>query len=483
MARAGSTFLLGEVKIRPGTYVRSVKEGEGPLPIVRQGIVGAVIRSTWGPLGEAVELSGLQDVDDTVGVGGTTELVRQALRGGARRVMAVRAGAAANRATRVLADTQGVPVNVVTIEALHPGTRANGFTLTLRDALSNTSQRELLVQEAGVLLQTVRFAKGGANEADALVAAVAASDSPWITATRTGAGGDGAVLAAVANAAMAGGTDPAVDGAAYTSALTVLETQDWNVLAVDTEEAAIQDTVSAYLDRVVSEGLRVIGVLGEATSVALATRLTNAKAFNSPYVVYVANGFRTAAGAREGYQAAARLAGMIAGSDYTASLTNVVVDGATEVVGALTNSQVEDAILSGAVVFTLNGAGQVRVEYGITTLVTPGADQDDGWKKIRRVRERHELITRISLAVDPMRGQVDNDPRGRAAVVSAMQGVLDRMVREGALLAGARAIEDPSNPPQGDQAWFAIAADDVDAIEKIYATFTWRFTPPATSAA
>lgn len=478
--RAGATFTLGEVKIRPGFYERSVSSGEGALPAIRQGRVGAVIRGTWGPLAAASVLATLQEVDDYYGTGGTSDLAREAMRGGAREVVAVRAGSVAASATRNLADTQGVPVNVVTITAKYPGTRGNGFTLTLRDALSNSAQRELLVMEGTTLLQQIRFEKGGANEADDLVAAVADSDSPWITATRTGAGGDGATLAAVNGVAMAGGTDPAVDATAYGAALTVLEAEDWNVLAVDTEDPTFHATVQAYVDRINSEGMRVMAVVGEPTSVAFATRKTDARAFNDPYMVYVGNGGYDAAGqAREGYLSAARVAGIIAGSDYTASLTNVVVPGWTSIVGPLTNSQIEDAILSGMVVLSYNAAGQVRIEYGITTLVTPGNNQDASLKKIRQVREHQEIEQRIALAVEPLIGRVNNDATGRAAVVSVMQGVLNQAASEGALIQGARAEEDPANPPVGDQAWFRVLAASTDAAEKIYTTFNWGLTAAA----
>ena len=45
------------------------------------------------------------------------------------------------------------------------------------------------------------------------------------------------------------------------------------------------------------------------------------------------------------------------------------------------------------------------------------------------------------------------------------------------LLAGAHVELDSSNPPQGDSAWFLVYADDIDALEKLYFTFKFRFSP------
>ena len=51
------------------------------------------------------------------------------------------------------------------------------------------------------------------------------------------------------------------------------------------------------------------------------------------------------------------------------------------------------------------------------------------------------------------------------------------MFREGKLLDGGYMMEDPSNPPEGDSAWFIIAVDDVDSIEFVYLLYRYRFAP------
>ena len=38
--------------------------------------------------------------------------------------------------------------------------------------------------------------------------------------------------------------------------------------------------------------------------------------------------------------------------------------------------------------------------------------------------------------------------------------------------------EDDDNPPEGDSAWFVIAVDDIDSIEKVYLLYRFRFTAP-----
>ena len=54
------TYMLGETKVRPGSYFNIQKKGDGPASGAKNGIVGVLFKSDWGPLNQAVEVS----VDD-----------------------------------------------------------------------------------------------------------------------------------------------------------------------------------------------------------------------------------------------------------------------------------------------------------------------------------------------------------------------------------------------------------------------------------
>ncbi|ADQ06509.1 conserved hypothetical protein [Caldicellulosiruptor hydrothermalis 108] len=472
---AGIVFQTGEQKIRPGVYVRVTNIGQPQEAIIPQGIVAALFRSSWGPLGQVTYLESIDAVTTNFGNAGTIDVAIEAFKGGCSRVVAYRLGTGGAKASLVLKD--GTSIDVVKIEAKYEGVRGNNFRITVRDSLTDTTKKELLLYEGTTLLQSISFAKGtdGVGEPQALVEAISSSNSSYITATKLADGNK--LLTNVTQQALTGGQDPTVDGQSYSVALSAIEAIDWNVLAIDSEDPTIHSTVQAYIDRVRNEGKRVLVVLGEPTNVPLATRLANARAFNDPAVVYVANGFKGNDGIiREGYKAAARVAGMVASADITESLTHAVVRGATEIVGALTNAEIEQAIQSGALVFTLSAAKQVQIEYGINTFVTVTADMDAGWKKIRRVRTRDNLIDRITATWEPLVGKINNSPDGRATLIAAAQGVINKMITEGALLDGT-IYEDPNNPPSGDSAWFIVQVDDLDSAEKLYITFGFRFAP------
>ena len=72
---------------------------------------------------------------------------------------------------------------------------------------------------------------------------------------------------------------------------------------------------------------------------------------------------------------------------------------------------------------------------------------------------------------------MNNNTDGRSTVIQALQGLLNTMMAEDKLLPGATVYVDPDNPPEGDSAWFVFDADDVDALEKVYLTYRFRFSP------
>src|SRR5690606_22634999 len=132
---AGSVFQVGEQKIRPGVYVRVTNIGEPPEAIVPQGIVAALFRASWGPLGEVTYLESADAVTSTYGVDGTIDVALEAFRGGCRRVVAYRLGNGGQKAIVNLQDSEGT--NVVTLAAKYEGARGNNLSVSIRDSLAD----------------------------------------------------------------------------------------------------------------------------------------------------------------------------------------------------------------------------------------------------------------------------------------------------------------------------------------------------------
>lgn len=462
------TFTIGEKKTRPGVYHRIENGGGVSTAGAVNGIGSGVIRANWGPLNEVVEFEPGTNVKTIFGSGQTQDLITEMFTGGATSGFFVRAGEGGTQPKITL---QGSEAAAGTITGAYVGDRK--FTVTIRDSITS-DLRECIIYDGTAEFVKVTF-EPGENEPTALEAALKENTKDFIFTPDSGAKGP---LAAVQQEEFAAGTNPSVTTEAYSKAFDVLEPYTWNVICVDTEDTAVHALLAAYLDRIYAAGAYPMACVSEKMAIDLETRLTDAAAFNNEKITYVLNSAVDTSGSiYEGYKAAARIGGMIASVPSNEALTHTVVSGMAGLAETLTNSQVEKALKKGCIVLTTNKSGQVWIEQGINTLITPGATQDEGWKKIRRVKTRFELMQRVDDTIDQLVGKVNNDTDGRATIIAAGQGVVNTMIREKKLLEGSQMVEDTNNPPEGDSAWFLFSIDDIDSAEKIYLTYRFRFAP------
>ena len=368
---------------------------------------------------------------------------------------------------------------VLQLTLLHPGSKQ--FLITIRPTLVDPNRTEMLILDGTTVMERFSFdTPAGADQVAALVSAVAAQGSNFFTLTSLAAG-DG-TLATVDQTEITPGTDPDITAGDYSAALEVLEAFRWNVLAVDTNDTAIHMLMQMYLNRVLQGGKFVMGVIGEPSigenRVPFETRMLNASAYNDYQIVYVGNGFiDLGRNVFDGWLAAARISGLIAGTPSNESITHLAMTGAVELTEPLSNYDYERSILAGMLTFSTSAAKTVWVESGINSLVLLNSREDAGWKKIKRVKVRFELFQRLNDSVEPLVGRVNNDPDGRMTIIQIGNGVCNAMIAERKLLAGAHCEIDPDNTPKGDSAWFLVFADDIDALEKLYFAFKFRFAP------
>lgn len=471
----GIFFTSGEKKTRAGVYQRYENAGTPQIAGATNGIAACVVKSDWGPLGAVQTFESAEAAKKLYGTGGTVHVIEELFNGGAVRVHAVRMGSGGTKGTFTLKDsTPGTGVDAVSVTAKYEGTRA--FTYSLRNVLGDELNKELVIYENNVVVEKITFF-AGSGEADKLIEKGNANSALFVFAKAASYSGDG-ILTDVNGASATAGTNPEISNESYSDAFVLLEPYTWNTICVDTNTVAVHALLDAYMQRVYQQGKMAFCVVGEPVSVSLVDRMSHAKAFNHYNTVYVGGGWITSSGELiDGYRAAARISGMVASTPSTQSLTHQPITGAVDVAEVLTNAQYEQTIENGMVTFSTSSAGTVWIESGITTLVTLSGEDDEGWKKIKRSKVRFELMTRASETVEPLIGNVNNNTDGRSAVLQALQGLLNTMTSENKLLSGATVYIDPDNPPQGDSAWFVFDADDVDALEKVYLTYRFRFAP------
>lgn len=473
-------YNAGENKIRPGVYQRIVNIGTNSISGALDGICAIPIQASWGPLGKVVKNTNARQLTEnygagTYGSGYTVPAAAAMFSGGASVVYTYRLGTGGTAASKSTGE------NGLTFTAKYPGTLP--ISIAIQQKIGDTSIKQLLVYADSALVETWNFAADQTAEGANLIAA--AANSEYITVAATGSTAPATVATiAVASGALTGGANPTVANTDYSTAFTALEPYYYNCIALDVADDAnltLSLLLQAYLDNAYQMGKLGMAIVGEPTTVAWATRLAHAKAFNDAKVVYLGGGYVSGADSYDGQLAVCYTAGVIASTPSNQGITHKVINGATDLCESLTYSQYEDAILSGMLLLSMSPDGSIWYDSGINTLTNPDqATQDDGWKKIRRVKVRFELIDRLDRSLSPKIGRISADSDGVADVIQTGQRVLDAMANnEGKLQPGATFIADPDNPYEGDSAWFIIQADDIDSLEKIYLQYQFRYSQNA----
>ncbi len=463
----------GETKKRPGVYQRHTNAGNAINASAQDGICAIPVQACWGPLGKVVSNASASALIKTYGNGvygkGYTVPAAAALfAGGASTVYTYRMGTGGKAATLTLGET-------VTVTAKYVGTLA--VSVAVQEKLGDATKKHLHVYVGTALVESFTFEADGKAEGANMAAAAAASQ--YVTITGTAAT---VPVTPVASGALTGGEDPTVTNSDYSAAFAALETYYYNTIALDVdddESMTLSHLLQEYLANAYKYGKLAIAVYGEKTDVAFATRAQHAKAFNDAKGVYLGGGYMAGAEKKDGVLAICYTAGVIASTPSNQGITHTVVNGATDLCESLTYAQYEEAIASGMLMLSMSPDGQIWYDSGVNTLVNPADDQDDGWKKIRRVKTRFEIVDRLDRALAPKVGRVPASHDGIADIIQDGQRVLDMMVNEGKLAAGAVFKADPNNPYTGDSAWFVIQVDDIDSLEKIYLEYQFRYSQQA----
>lgn len=463
----------GESKTRPGVYQRYTNVGQAATPGAQDGICAIPVRAMWGPLGQVVRNTGIKELEQNYGTGEyssnhTIPAAVKLFKGGAATVYTYRVGTGGTPASKTI--TTGLVVT-----AKYPG--AVTMSISVQTKLGDTSVKIFSVYFGTEQVESWEFAADGEAESTNLINATAGSKYVVVTAASTVAE---VPAVAAADGALSGGVNPTVTNAGYSSAFAAFEPYYYNTICLDIDDDAsmtLSLLLQTYLDEAFVKGKLGIAVVGEKTTVALATRLSHAKAFNDEKVVYLGAGWKAGSENMDGALAIAYTAGVIASTAANRGITHSIISGATELLESLTYAQYEDAINSGALMPSMAPDGLIWYDSAINTLVHPNeTTQDDGWKKIRRVKVRFELFDRIDRALAPKVGKVSADSDGIADVVQTGLRVLNSMTIEGKIRPGAVFIEDPERPYEGDSAWFIIQADDIDSLEKIYLQYQFRYS-------
>lgn len=474
--------------VLPGMYMNFQSAALAAVQPGARGIVAIPVKAHWGPVRQFVEIGSLAGADETYSnseADGATAYaaLKLALYGGAKTVLAYRiADDEAAAAVCTLQDSAAEPVNVLKLEAKHPGARGNSFRVTVQPNAADPGKTDVRLLEGTTLLRTFTFASGSiAATADAINGDAA---NRWVTASVL-AEGDGD-LKAGSGYAFTGG-DSGIDGvdvADYTAALDACETQEFNLLALDgVSDSAIRTGVVSWIDRVRSEGKPVIGVLGgsvsdDTASGAVGIASARSTAFNHEGVVNVGTGAVLDGISYSSAYIAAFVAGLIAGQRLSEATTYAPTP-FSDVTRRWTRSEQEQAVRDGVFLLVHDGK-RVKALRGVNSLSSLREGQNNAWKKIRTIRVMDAIqADLIATAEDGYIGKVNNTAEGRLALIGAAQQYMLSLAQSGVIESDSWDVAlDPSYygpnavfTPEADQVYLVWQARLTDVMEQIFGTF------------
>ncbi|CAI6069111.1 phage tail sheath subtilisin-like domain-containing protein [Cohnella sp. JJ-181] len=478
---AGGTWNQTDLPVLPGFYMAFRSAAAAAVQAGERGVVAIPVKAHWGPVRQFAEVTSEADIarfysaDETGGATAYTSL-RFALLGGASKVLAYRLSDGTDaKASKVLKDSAGTPVDVLKLEAKQTGARGNNFKVTVQANPADAAKKDIKLYEGSFLLRTFTFADGAVQ--DAVDAINEDTANVWVTASKV-ASGSGS-LAPVAGAALTGGASgiSGIANADYVNALSALETQTFGAIALDgVTDAQLHASVVAWVDRIRGEGHGVIAVLGgtladDKAADAVGKAAQRSASFNHEGVVNVGTGALLGDTEYSSAQVAAYAAGLIAGQPLNAS-TTYASSPFRDVVRRWTRSEQEQAVLGG--VFLLVHDGRlVKTLRGVNSLVTLGEGQNAAWKKIRTIRVLDSVNGDLQrTAEDQYIGKVNNTEEGRLALIGACKQYMAGLAQAGVIEATGYAVAiDASVPAAPDQVFLKWEARLTDVVEQIFGTF------------
>ena len=345
------------------------------------------------------------------------------------------------------------------------------LSVTVKNRLTDKDRKACIIYTGTTEFEKVYFSVGD-DEAASLVKAFANSKNFTVSLEESAKG----IITNVNQTAFTGGKNPVVATANYSEAFSQAEKYFFNTICVDTEEPAVHALLQAFLDRIYEAGQFGIGVIAEKDNKDLEERMNAAAGYNGENMVYVLNPeVQINGGTLDGYQTTGGIAGIIASTPANQSVTHTVISRYTDLGEMLTNTQITKAYLKGCLVLSKSSADEVWIDSGINTLIKPADNKDAGWKKIRRVKTRYELLYRANAQADALVGKVDNDSNGRATIVGKIQKIINAMIKEGKLVQGTVA-ESTTYVADTDNCYFDIDVIDKDSAEHIYEFFRFQFS-------
>lgn len=442
---AGGKFDKLAGKVRPGTYMNFESTRSDTVGTSERGtVIIPLLKPSYGPAGSYIELTNAGPDAAYAKLGYSVYdsdpnrqmlLIREAFKNASKVLVYI-----PKEGTKAVAKN-GLEPNL-TATAKHGGTRGNALTVTV--AANPVGGFDVTVSLAG---NTVAYYEGLSTVDDLI-----AQDCEYVTFTGSGA------LAAIAAMNLTGGTDATAQNDDLTTFMDTWEKVKFNTVAMPVTDSSMKAAIKTkikYLRESMGRGVQAV-----------------VPDFPADYegIISIKNGYAIDDDKLSAAEATAWVAGASAGASYVESLTYDAVDGATDLVDALTHEEYVDAINKGHFAFSISEENKVIVEYDINSLTSFKQPKDETYRKNRVVRVMDTFQESIQLNFPPNKYANDSDGW------DIMEGVGKSILKQ---FAEAGAITDVDydndflvdrDASYGDKTYFNVNLKPVDSAEKLFFT-------------
>ena len=442
---AGGKFDKLAGKVRPGTYMNFESTRSDTVGTSERGtVIIPLLKPSYGPAGSYIELTNAGPDAAYAKLGYSVYdsdpnrqmlLIREAFKNASKVLVYI-----PKEGTKATAKNASAPE--LTATAKNGGTRGNALTVTV--AANPVDGFDVTVSLAG---NTAAYYEGLSTVDDLI-----AQDCEYITFTGSGA------LAAIAAMNLTGGTDATAQNDDLTTFMDTWEKVKFNTVAMPVTDSSMKAAIKTkikYLRESMGRGVQAV-----------------VPDFPADYegIISIKNGYAIDDDKLSAAEATAWVAGASAGASYVESLTYDAVDGATDLVDALTHEEYVDAINKGHFAFSISEENKVIVEYDINSLTSFKQPKDETYRKNRVVRVMDTFQESIQLNFPPNKYANDSDGW------DIMEGVGKSILKQ---FAEAGAITDVDydndflvdrDASYGDKTYFNVNLKPVDSAEKLFFT-------------
>ena len=437
---AGGIF-YSQNKTRPGAYINFKKAGEEINLNSSRGIVAVALELDWG---EEDTLINVTPSDMTTGkslgkIGYLTSddnaKILNMILTNATLAKVYRLNKGGAKAT--------VTTGNLTATAKYSGTFGNKVAILIT---SDDPVFEVNTYADGYLVDTQRVTR--VQDLD---------DNEFVTFS-----GEGALEEISTSVLLTGGTNGTVTATTgYNAFFELLRMARWQVIAICNNAETINPLMPAFIhDMRDNEGKYVQAVVANYDDADYEGIINNVNGA-------VINGKTITA-----VEFTAYVAGMTAGASAVQSNTGKVIEGATQIIGQLSNDEIISGLKTGKFILSANQDGAIKVEQDINSLHNYADDLDYNFTKNRVIRTLDEIGTSIqSIWENTYLGKVSNNADGRDLFKASITTYLQELQNIGAIQEfGGAADVDVQAGENIDAVEASIRVKPVDAMEFLYLT-------------